>query len=429
MRRRPGELLFLATFAAYTAVAIALLLLGLLAAFAVDPAIRAMLMDWEAAGGVLAPTWETAIRAARFAETPPEIAIDYVLSIVNIAVGVFLVWRRPNDWVARLFGLGMVGVAMGFNFQAHAIVAIAAGQPVRGGLAASFWMQTAHFIYHAVSGAAYLTAFLLFPDGRFVPRWTKWLAVVVWGLVIEETFFAFVALFAGFTSPTVRGFGEGLVPSIFHVLFDVAALLNYSSMISAEVVYFTILFGLFVPIVGVGAQVYRYRRTSGASERAQTRLVVWALTIAFSVGIVASALDLLSFVARGQIFSPESSRLLYFLLLKITPPLFVVLPLAIGVAVLRYRLFDIDVAVDRTLIYGPVTAVIALLFLGTIFLLQQILRALIGGPSELAVALAALINVFLFQPVRRRVQSVIDERLARGTTVRHAREAAPEPTS
>jgi hypothetical protein len=429
MRRSRGEWVFVAAFAAYTVVAVGLLLLGLLAAFAVDPDIRAMLQGWVSAGGVLAPTWETAIRAARFAETPPEIAIDYLLSAVNVAVGVFLVWRRPNEWVARLFGLGMVGVAMGFNFQAHAIVAIAAGVPARGGLPASFWMQTAHFIYHAVSGGAYLTALLLFPNGRFVPRWTKWLAIVVWGLVLEETFFSVAGLVFGVRSPGVRGFGEGVVPSMFHMIFDVAPLQDYSTIISSEVVYFTLLFGLLVPIVGIGAQVYRYRRASGATERAQTRLVVWALTVAFSLGIVASVLELISFAARGQIFTPDSSRFLYTVLLRITPPLFVVLPIVIGIAVLRYRLFDIEIAVDRTLVYGPLTAVIALLFLGTIFLLQQVLRTLIGGPSELAVALAALINVFLFQPVRRRVQSVVDRRLARGPTVRRTGDVAPDATS
>lgn len=130
--------------------------------------------------------------------------------------------------------------------------------------------------------------------------------------------------------------------------------------------------------------------------------------------------DLISFAARGQVFTPESSRVLYTLLLRITPPLFVVLPIAIGLGVFRYRLFDIEITVDRTMIYAPLTAAIALVFLGSIFVLQQILRGLIGGPSELAVALAALVNVFLFQPIRRRVQTFVDAQLA-GGRVRVAR--------
>lgn len=416
MHRAKGELVFLAAFAIYTALAIFLLLLGLVAAAAVDPATNAILRSWATQGGALAPTWKNLANAARFTETPPEIAIDYVLSAVNLAVGAFLVWKRPNDWVARLFGLGMVGVAMGFNFQAHGIVAVAAGPPAAGGVPESFWMQTAHFGFHAISGAAYLTALVVFPNGKFVPRWTKWVAVVLWALVAEELFFSVLALVQGVTGRGVRGLGEGMVPSIFHALFNIQPLEDYAAILSAEVVYFTLLFGLLVPILGVAAQVYRYRRASSAAERAQTHLVVWALAIAFSVGLVVVALDLISFALRGQVFTGESSRVLYVLLLRLTPPLFIVLPLTIAIGVLRYRLFNIEIVVDRTIIYAPLTAAITLVFLGTIFVMQQVLKALIGGPSELAVALAALVNLFLFQPIRRRVQAFVDQGLARRIT-------------
>ena len=361
------------------------------------------------------------MRAARFTETPAEIVVDYVLSVLNVAFGLFLVWKRPQDWVARLFAVGMVGVAMGFNYQTHSVIAIGAGVPQRGGLAASFWMQTAHFLFHAISGAAYVTALALFPNGRFVPRWTRWLAVVAWALVFEETFFGVAALAMGPTAPAVRGFGEGVFPSLFHYAFGVGPLQDasgYQAMISAEVTFFTIFFGLVVPIVGIASQVYRYRRASTPAERAQTRVVVWALGVAFSLGLVVIALDLVSFIARGQVFSPESSRTLYSILLRLTPPLYAILPVAIGLAMVRYRLFDFELAVDRTMIYGPLTAAIALVFLGSILIVQQILKALIGQPSELAVALAALVNVFLFQPIRRRVQRFVDARVGAPRTRR-----------
>ncbi|MBI3521530.1 MAG: hypothetical protein HY071_00345 [Chloroflexi bacterium] len=415
--------MFLAAFAVYTAVAVFLLALGLLAAAAVDPSVRATLQSWAASGGLLAPVWRNMANAARFAETPPEIAVDYILSAINIGVGAFLVWKRPHDRVAYLFGLGMVGVAMGFNFQSHAIVAIASGNAAAGAIPDTFWMQTAHFVFHAISGAAYLTALVLFPNGRFVPRWTKWLVIVLWGLTAEEVFFTLASLIVG-GPPGARGFGEALIPFLFHQLFGVAPIANYSALVSSEVVYFTITFGLVIPVVGLSSQLYRYRRST-PTERAQTRLVVWALSIAFSVGIIVMALDLISFALRGEVFTAESSRLLYSLLLRLTPPLFVVLPVAIALAMLRYRLFDMTIVLDRTMIYGPLTAAIALVFLGTIFLLQQLLRTLVGGPSELAVALAALVNVFLFQPIRRRVQRFVDARLAFGDR----RVPAPEPSS
>ena len=404
-------------------IAVFLLVLGLVAAAAVDPSIKTLLQHWGSEGGLLAPFWENAASAARLTETPAEIAVDYAISIVNIAFGVLLVWKRPGDWVARLFAIGAVGVAMGFNYQAHGIVAVSVVGPRIGGVPETFWFQTAHFVFHALAGASYFTALLIFPNGRFVPRWTKWAAVGAWAITIEELFFPLAALILG-GPPGARGLGEAAIPFFFHQLFFNPAggtvIASYPGLISSEVVFFTILFGLLIPIVGVSAQVYRYRRASSATERAQTHLVVWTLSIALSVGLLVAALDVVSFALRGAVFTPESSRLLYSLLLRITPPLFVVLPVAIAIGVLRYRLFDIEVVVDRTMIYAPLTAAIALVFLGTIFLVQQVLRALIGGPSELAVALAALVNVFLFQPIRRRVQRSVEARLGQGP-----RQAAP----
>jgi hypothetical protein len=88
------------------------------------------------------------------------------------------------------------------------------------------------------------------------------------------------------------------------------------------------------------------------------------------------------------------------------------IPIAIGIAVLRYRLYDIDVLINRTLVYGLTTGGIAAAFFGGIVLLQTLLRPFTTG-SEIAVAASTLLTVALFQPLRSRVQHAVDRRFSR----------------
>ncbi len=127
-----------------------------------------------------------------------------------------------------------------------------------------------------------------------------------------------------------------------------------------------LLFGLIAPLAGLVSQAYRYRRRSTAEERAQTRILAGALMISFSVGIVFFALGLVSVVASGVAFSAETTEHLESIVLRVSPPVFVVIPIAILVAVARYRLFDIEVVLDRTIIYAPLTAALALVFLASL---------------------------------------------------------------
>jgi len=384
-----------------------MLAMGVVAAFAVDPGVRAVLLDWSKAGGVTGPLWLAMANAARLSEPVPQIVLDYALSALYIGCALLLVWKRPNDWVARLLGLALIGTAMGYNYQAHSVIGVAAATNIaRGAVPEVRYLNIFHWLFHIVGGVTFVHALLLFPNGRLVPRWSKWLVIGLYGLAVEEIAYPLFNNATGTTS------NPSLIVLIFTELFKVQPIANFDGLIQSEVVFFVLLFGLLVPIVGIGAQAYRYARESTEIERAQTRLVVWALFAAFGSGLVFIALGTVAITAQGVVFAPSSSFVLEQILLHVSPPLFAVVPVALLLAVFRYKLFDIEIVIDRTMIYAPLTAILALAFLLTLFLIQQVLRSLIGQPSELAVALAAFVNVWLFQPMRRRVQKFIDARFA-----------------
>jgi hypothetical protein len=86
------------------------------------------------------------------------------------------------------------------------------------------------------------------------------------------------------------------------------------------------------------------------------------------------------------------------------------LPVAVGIAILRYRLYNIDLLINRTIVYGSLTVALALVYIGSVVLLQAFLRTLTGQESQLAVVASTLAIATLFNPLRRRVQSFIDRR-------------------
>jgi hypothetical protein len=388
---------FYAVFALYTATAGFLLLLGLGSSIAsISATAMDAFQDGAQSGSTFAPLWTLIAQTAPLAEAPGQVLLDYSLSAINLGLGVFLVWRRPMDGVARLLGLAMVGTAAAFNFQAH--TAFATVDRVAPELHA---IVPIHWVLHAVSGAAYLHALLVFPNGKIVPARLVWLVRLAYLFMLEEILLTFVTGSVGLLA----------VPFQLFFGFRGFTLDVLAKLIDSDAAFVVIFFGILLPIAGATSQVYRYVAIADADERERTRLVVLALTLAFGAGtlflLVTTGLTLVQGAGSTENLLGEAD----FTAFRVLPLLFGVIPAALFLAIVRDRLFNVDLVIGQTLVYGSLTAVLAVIFFASAFVIQQTLRQVIGGPNEFAVASAALINGLLFQPLRRRIQQLLVRRI------------------
>jgi hypothetical protein len=284
------------------------------------------------------------------------VAVEVAFMAVSFAIGAAIFWRRSDDRMALLGSLMLItfGASLTVPYPLMDLP-----------LLWKFSAEAVSFI-----GITLLILFIyLFPDGRFVPPWTRWLAAAWIGLMVPLTFFV-EALHALLGNPWVNAlFATGLVG--------------------------TTLF----------AQVYRYAWVSGPSQRQQTKWVVFGIVAALGGSCVLLLLALI--VQRGLLSSLVGNTAWFLLMLLI--------PLSIAVAVLRYHLYNIDVLINRTLVYGSLTALLAAVYSGGVAVTQAIFRALTGQEQqpELAIVVSTLAIAALFSPLRRYIQTFIDRRFYR----------------
>jgi hypothetical protein len=208
----------------------------------------------------------------------------------------------------------------------------------------------------------------LFPNGLFVPRWTA-LIGLLWAL--------WTLYWLLHTSP------GGLDSPLWTI--------SYVGVLA----------------LGVFAQIYRYLRVSLPMQRLQTRWVVYG----FSVAILAFLALIL-----GGLLLPTSLVQSTLSPLLIQPAFYLIMliiPLSIGIAILRSHLWDIDIIINRTLVYGTLTVLLALVYFGLIFGLQYLLRGIISQNNDVAIVVSTLVIAALFQPLRHRTQAIIDRRFYR----------------
>lgn len=285
------------------------------------------------------------------------VAYTLVLTLLTLlicwSVAAVIVWRKSGDWMALLVAVMLV--LMGTSYVTHLLLQ----QP-------SPWQVPALLLDILTFGIFFLV-FCLFPSGRFVPSWLGFLPVgwIVWGLVT-------ISLHGvpGFYSLHLVGFLAGLI---------------------------TI----------VSTQVYRYRRVSSLGERQQTKWVVWGASIAMMSVVSVSLPEALipSVVEQNWLYRLLDAPILTFALFLGA--------FSIGIAILRYRLWDIDVLINRTMVYGMLTASLAFLYVGLVMALQFLLRRLLGQTNDVALVASTLVIATLFQPLRRRIQHGIDRRFYR----------------
>jgi hypothetical protein len=285
-----------------------------------------------------------------------------VLFLGTFVPGLLILKRKSQDW----FGLYVA-------FALTVPPALATSAPLAG-----FVPEFAVVVSWAgaVAWQFYFILFYVFPDGQFVPRWTRWL-LPIW-------------------------IGLNLLPGAYAGSEPTGAFARFPILI---LVPFPLVF------IAIGSQFYRYFWHSGSAQKQQTKWVVFSLVgTMLAVGWLGPLMQrpVPSGQALGTTLVLELGRLAALNLG------FVLVPIAMAIAILRYRLWDIDVIIRRTLIYSALTAVLGLAYLGSVLALQGLFQAVTGrGQSPLVVVLSTLGIAALFGPVRGRVQRGIDRRFYR----------------
>jgi PAS domain S-box-containing protein len=243
----------------------------------------------------------------------------------------------------------------------------------------------ASWIY--VPGLLLLLSFLplYFPDGRLVSsrwRWVAGLALVL--AVVGPISSAFL--------PSPTRVWDIVYPLGIVALGPVSDLLDEV----ATVLYCGVIFA------SAASLAVRFHRSVG-EEREQIKWLAYAAS-ALTAWLLIDPLIWVDSPILDEVVRPTMDGLL-----------FAGIPVAVGVAVLKYRLYDIDLIINRTLVYGTLTGILALIYLGSVVLLQDFFHALTGqeGQSQLAIVLSTLAIAALFIPLRRRIQSFIDKRFYR----------------
>lgn len=285
------------------------------------------------------------------------VIVGLILPFIAFAVTALVIFlKRSDDWMAMFFGLAMVGIGC---YNTRALLVVDAIVPELEILAKAIHLMAVMF--------APLFLFI-FPDGRFRPSWTK-------------------ILFA-FQIPVLIVF-----PDLPETLVQMPIAAQYVEPWRWQSMVF--LAGFYLS-AGIFAQIRRYRKFSDSTQRQQTKLVILSYG-AFMGSIVASYTILLAGFPEGW----------FAWGLVVTIPLIMISPIAIGIAILRYRLYDLGFVLNRTIVYGALT-----LFLGVCyFVLVAVLQAVLvpfASQNDLAVAASTLAVAALFQPARRRIQRAID---------------------
>jgi hypothetical protein len=311
--------------------------------------------------------------------------VYFVATAAFATVGAFVVWRRPGNaigWVFLAIGVA-VSVRVGAAQYAEYSLLTRPDSLPAGRIAVSLGEALSTMMF-ALLGLA----LLVFPDGRLPSRrWRKLLWVLgaaalfgVVGLGFRPGHFAETESFDSFSNPL----GVGSDPAPFDALGGLAWLLATSGLVAS------------------GVAMFRRMRRAHGIERLQLKWIGFAASL-FAVGFLVISITFFVEIS-GSIIDPLRTAVLGFG--------FCTIPIAAGIAILRYRLYDIDVVINRTLVYGALTATLAAVYIGSVLLLQLLLSG-VTKDSGLAVAVSTLAVAALFRPARVGIQGTVDRRFYR----------------
>jgi len=289
------------------------------------------------------------------------ITLTLAIMVACLVVSTLIVWRRSDDRMALLVALMLVTFGPIY---------------VTSSVLTSSPLQIPNECLYFLAFSLLVLVFLLFPSGQFVPRWTRWTLVVSLAVQVPVTFF----------------------PNAPFTLTILGDSLGYFMLLGETMIL-------------VGVQLYRYRRVSSPLERQQTKWVVFGMALPITVYIGGVVLYLI-FPALADYNSLYGAP--YQLALNaISTCLILLIPLSFGFAILRSRLWDIDVLINRTLVYGTLTVILTGVYVGLVIGLQALLRGLISQDNSVAIVISTLAIWALFQPLRHRIQAIIDRRFYR----------------
>lgn len=286
------------------------------------------------------------------------LVLTILAAFIAFLIAGVLAWRKPDDWMALLAALAL-------------LMLVTSNSTYTLEQLSSPW-QVPTSVLNILTWSLILLVFCLIPNGRFVPRWTRWLPVI-W-IICNLLFLFFSQL--------------------------------QSNQFLVNIVWFT---GLACLVISL---LYRYRIVSTPVQRQQTKWIVFGGSATILLTIVCNLPPLLfpSFARPGTLYDLALAVCNSFLLFPFI--------LCVAIAILRYRLWDIDILINRTLVYLSLTAILALTYFVSVLALQSLLSVFTGqfssGPQTPVVIVASTLGIAaLFQPLRRRLQALIDRRFYR----------------
>jgi signal transduction histidine kinase len=282
------------------------------------------------------------------------VGVQLLCGMVYTGVSALIVWRRAGEWLALITAFALLA----FGLQGLNVIA-----PSAASNAALALLPRAIGLLGS-TGIAILLYFL--PDGRFRPRWLWW-AVGAWTL-------AWLPSDLALDTPLNKEHWPSLLEPLLLSGF----------------------FGL-----ALGVQLWRFRRVADREQRQQAKWVVYGLTMLLVAHIVILPAGML-------IFGPEIGTLGQIGTRSLILILFLLVPISIGIAILRHRLWDIDLVIRRTLVYGVLTACVVALYGALVIGLGTLFR---GQGAGLAPLLATALVAVLFQPLRDRLQRGVNRLL------------------